>query len=215
MKENKSLFKKPLFLLAVWILFLIILTILSKYLENRFTGFILLSFLVTPFLVIGLSFWAFFRGVKQIKNKDKLYGILNVFSSILLILTSLFLIKFYILFPFGNPCSKGLECFPSGGFSEDYINCGIINPYYSNDNISDIKSCILNSKDNCINAYARIDYYGVEGQTGVSKFIVVEKDQSGCSTKYYTSDGNNKIEESEQICNLIKDSSENICEGIK
>lgn len=216
MKRNSSIFKKPLFLLAIWFLFLIILIASSSFLSRPFVkgiaGFILLSFLITPFITVGLGFWAFFRGIKQVRNKDKLYGIINITLSIIIMIILFFVLEFFISSPFGSGCTRGLECFPSGGFPQDYINCGIINRYYSNDTTFSVKECMLNSKDNCINAYARIDYYGVEGQTGVSKFIVVERNQLGCELKYYTADGETKI--GEEVCNIINDSSEDICQGI-
>src|SRR3989344_7459656 len=132
------------------------------------------------------------------RNADQLKGFFTpvIWKVLIVFFVILFLIFQYFshFYPFGVSCGEGLDCFPNGNFSSRYMNCGIINERYADMDSLDVKNCIWSSYLSCHEAYARLDRYGIEGQTGVSQFIVVErKDNTSCFVKWYVMDGDNKL----------------------
>lgn len=80
----------------------------------------------------------------------------------------------------GGGCNGGDACFPHMEFDESFRDCGIMDVHDRNIKTtpSDVKNCLTESLENCKEAFAKQNYYGVEGQTGVSIFVVVEKNEN-------------------------------------
>lgn len=119
---------------------------------------------------------------------------------ILITLSFIFIISGCTAFPYGG-CS-GDSCFPQEEFSESYKNCGVIDRSISKNEIIsvEIKDCIWNSYVKCQSAFAKQNIYGIEGQTGVSIYVIVEKmSDDKCIMKTHTNSDGNIL--NEQICN--------------
>lgn len=139
-------------------------------------------FLIITYLFIAVVLSTLLWYVKRrLKPERKKY----VTWAIIILLIILFCYPFIQgLFQYVTRC-QGDECFPQMTFPNNYIDCGITNSrlkilYEYEGDPAEVKACIWEAYNNCQEAYAKINHYGIEGQTGMSSYVIVKNNGSGC-----------------------------------